>query len=242
MITLHQQITEKLRDKILNNSYISGKLPDERSLSIEFNVSRSTIKRAIDNLANDGLIFKKRGSGNFINILFLKNYDNYDNQKKGPIGLTKSFSNKKDENKINSDILTYEVILPNIDIQNKLLINRDEFVYHIKRVRYVNDIAVSIETDYIPIKILPNLTIDIVKGSIYGYATDELKLNIKNSYISLFSAPSNEEDQSLLNLKDTEPVTVIEEIIFLDTGIPFEYTIVRNHYKNFSYNTIVSKE
>ncbi|MBC6498092.1 UTRA domain-containing protein [Weissella confusa] len=49
------------------------KLPDERSLALSYDVSRSSIKRALNVLAQQGIIFKKRGSGTFVNPLYLKN-------------------------------------------------------------------------------------------------------------------------------------------------------------------------
>lgn len=48
------------------------KLPDERSLAEQYNVSRSSVKRALNKMSNEGIIFKKRGSGTFINPLYLK--------------------------------------------------------------------------------------------------------------------------------------------------------------------------
>lgn len=237
-LALHEQIMNQIRQDILSDTYPDGQLPDERTLSQTFAVSRSTIKKAIDALVEEGLVFKKRGSGTFINLLFKKNYADYSHQRKGPIGLTKSFASN---NKVTAEILSYEVILPTTDIQNNLLIDASEFVYHIKRLRLINDIPISIETAYIPIKEMPKLTLEIATDSIYTYATETMHLNLTNSYISIHSAPSTDEDCKLLQLGKDEPVTIVEEIVFLDTGTPFEYTIIRNHYKKFTYNTIVKK-
>lgn len=236
--SLHQSITAKLRENILGEEYPSGKLPNERILSEEFQVSRSTMKKAIDSLVEEGLLFRKARSGTFINLLFKKNYDDYIHQQKGPIGLTNSFSGKYQQ--ISSEILLFEVIQPPQEVQQALLLDEYEFTYHVKRVRFLDERPVSIETDYIPIQLFPNLSMDIVKDSIYNYAHTNMGINLKNSYISIFSEPSTEEDQEQLGLLPTEPVTVTEEIVFTDTGLPFEYTIVRNHYKTFSYNTSVT--
>lgn len=237
-LNLYTQIAEKLKKNILDNHYPTGKLPNERDLSEAFHVSRSTMKKAMDSLVEDGLLFRKARSGTFVNLLFKKNYDDYSHQKRGPIGLTKSFSELGKE--ISSTILLFEVILPPEEIQKALLLTKNDFTYHFKRVRYIDKVAVSIETNYIPIQLFPQLTQEIAKDSIYDYAIKEMGISLTNSYVSIFSAPSNEEDQRELKLSPYEPVTITEEIVFTDTGVPFEYTIVRNHYEKFTYNTSVS--
>ena len=61
---IYQQIITDLKKKIFNNEFPDMKLPDERSLAEKYDVSRSSIKRALSRMASDGIIFKKRGSGN----------------------------------------------------------------------------------------------------------------------------------------------------------------------------------
>lgn len=239
-LTLHENITQKLQHNILTNHYPEGKLPNERELSEEFKVSRSTMKKAIDSLVEDGLLFRKARSGTFVNRLFKKNFADYSHQKQGPIGLTRSFSDRSQ--KIDSHILSFEAILPPEDVRHSLLLSETDFTFHFKRVRIIDDVPVSIETGYIPIQLFPALSKDIVNESIYQYASEEMGISLANSYISIFSEPSTEEDQRELGLTSNQPVTVTEEIVFTDTGIPFEYTIVRNHYKKFTYTTSASSK
>lgn len=70
---IYKQIISDLKQKIFDHEFPDMKLPDERTLASQYNVSRSSIKRALNRMANDGIIFKKRGSGTFINPLYLKN-------------------------------------------------------------------------------------------------------------------------------------------------------------------------
>lgn len=69
---VYRSVMRDIKHKILNGDYANMKLPDERSLSSDYGVSRSSIKRALGILAQQGIIFKKRGSGTFINPLYLK--------------------------------------------------------------------------------------------------------------------------------------------------------------------------
>lgn len=64
---LHLTISEKLREQILAGHYAPREqLPSEHQLMEQFNVSRITVRRAIANLANQGLVVAQRGKGVFV--------------------------------------------------------------------------------------------------------------------------------------------------------------------------------
>ncbi|SFP79994.1 GntR family transcriptional regulator [Caldicoprobacter faecalis] len=65
--TLYSQVAEYLRNEILQNKLQPGdKLPTELELSKMFGVSRITSKRALDELAKENLIYRKKGQGSFV--------------------------------------------------------------------------------------------------------------------------------------------------------------------------------
>src|SRR5699024_11799558 len=70
---VYRSVMRDIKEKILQDAYPGMRLPDERSLSENYHVSRSSVKRALDVLVQQGIIFKKRGAGTFINPLYLKN-------------------------------------------------------------------------------------------------------------------------------------------------------------------------
>lgn len=62
-IPLHQQISDYVKRKILNGEWTVGtKIPPQRRLAELFEVNRSTIVTALDELTADGLIESKVGS------------------------------------------------------------------------------------------------------------------------------------------------------------------------------------
>ncbi len=62
--TLSQEITAKLTRRILNNNYRSGdKLPTERELASEFEVTRHVVREALKRLEAVGLVRIRQGSG-----------------------------------------------------------------------------------------------------------------------------------------------------------------------------------
>lgn len=87
---VYKQIIDDLKMKIFAGQFPDMKLPDERTLSETYQVSRSSIKSALTKMANAGIIFKKRGSGTFINPLYIKNESIF-NYEGSNLGVTDNF-------------------------------------------------------------------------------------------------------------------------------------------------------
>lgn len=66
-VPLHISISEKLRHQIDSGVYPPGeKLPSEHQMMTTFGVSRITVRQAIANLVNQGLIQTQQGKGAFV--------------------------------------------------------------------------------------------------------------------------------------------------------------------------------
>ena len=66
-VPLYHQIYTALRDAIMNGTVAFGdKMPTEQELAAEFDVSRITAKRALDELAAENLIVRHRGKGSHV--------------------------------------------------------------------------------------------------------------------------------------------------------------------------------
>jgi GntR family transcriptional regulator len=70
---MYWQLKEILKEKIRDKSYkVGDKLPTELELKEEFNISRSTVRQAFDQLSKEGYIERKRGRGTIIRKKFIK--------------------------------------------------------------------------------------------------------------------------------------------------------------------------
>ena len=122
---VYRKVMQDIKNKILNNEYPEMRLPDERSLAEEYSVSRSSMKRALGVLEQAGIVFKKRGSGTFINPLYLKNKAlfRYDGSN---LGLTDSF--KVPGKKQTIKLIDFKVVKASKGIAQDLFLNsRSDF-------------------------------------------------------------------------------------------------------------------
>lgn len=63
-----EQVEATLRERILQRTYSPGQqLPTELALTVEFGISRATIRTILTRLANEGLIIRRQGAGTYVN-------------------------------------------------------------------------------------------------------------------------------------------------------------------------------
>lgn len=66
-VPLYEQIKLVIKDNIINGVYSPGdQLPNEKQLCEKYNVSRITVRRALKELSNEGLIEVLQGKGTFV--------------------------------------------------------------------------------------------------------------------------------------------------------------------------------
>ena len=69
-IPLYKQIEMMLRNEILlGNIPLDTILPSEQEYCDQLDVSRITIRKALDELSRDGLIFRQQGKGSMISLV-----------------------------------------------------------------------------------------------------------------------------------------------------------------------------
>ncbi|MEW5784962.1 MAG: GntR family transcriptional regulator [Bacillota bacterium] len=65
--SLYKQIKNRLKEQIMSGEYKTGeKIPSERELCEMYGVSRITVRQAINQAVNEGLLYKVQGKGTYI--------------------------------------------------------------------------------------------------------------------------------------------------------------------------------
>jgi len=63
---LYEQITDRLRERIVSTMQAGSQLPTEEALMETFQVSRSTIRKAVDSLVREAVLVRQQGKGTFV--------------------------------------------------------------------------------------------------------------------------------------------------------------------------------
>lgn len=234
----YKDIAENIRKGILDGKYNPNEqLPLEKEMCEYYDVSRITIKKAVDELVDEGLVIKRRGAGTFV-----KAFDNSDVEGFSMSKQFSGFSEANKDKKVESKIIKFEVIHPTDEIATKLKMTSDDFVYYIIRVRYANGEPIVIEYTYMPIGVIPGIKNDVLHKSIYSYIENTLNLKIKSAHKTIRAIEPNELEKEYLMIDDKNmPILEMEQIGFLDNGQPFEYSISHHRGDKSEFKSISFK-
>ncbi|MBW4552075.1 MAG: GntR family transcriptional regulator [Aphanocapsa sp. GSE-SYN-MK-11-07L] len=142
---LHIKISEQLRAQIVRGEYVPGdQLPSEHELMSLFEVSRITVRRAISNLANQGLVASYHGKGVFVKeqrkvVYSLASPLVFFEQDIQSQGATSTIRN-----------LSFEPVQPPAYVRKLLQLPEQTLeVYLQKKLLLINGIPVALDTSYI---------------------------------------------------------------------------------------------
>ena len=142
-IPLYYQVEEVIRKKIENGVFKEGDMiPAEIELEKEFHVSRITIRKAVENLVQDGLLLKQQGIGTIVTKHFIND----------EVNSLESFTEKMERQgrKVTSTLLEVRMQAPPEGIGENLNLIAGEQVLKISRIRNVDGSPLALFTTYIP--------------------------------------------------------------------------------------------
>lgn len=238
------EISDSLREKILkDNIYQSNdQIPYEKELCIQYGVSKMTIKKALDILVEEGLIYKKRGHGTFVKGLSQQQLNLMGEHICNHQHALTGFSKKHEKEDVTSAVLEFSVIPPTPETASSLHISEQDFVYKIVRVRNTNQIPRVVEETYMPIDLIVGLKQTHVETSIYSYIKDILHYDIQSSHVQIHVEGASDFIAEHLQLSPGSPVAVVEQIAFLDNGMPFEYSFSTHKADGFEFSAVIVKK
>lgn len=142
-VPLYKQIIKGITDSIASHEYeIGDKLPTENELMARYGVSRITVRTAMSELVEDGVLERRRGKGTF--VATPKSLYSADDR----IGFTRScmISGKVPMTKL----ISLEVQFPTEKIARFLEQSEHDEVICSRRLRYVDGNPAMLETNYYP--------------------------------------------------------------------------------------------
>lgn len=226
----YEEISADLKAMFTSGKYEPGALlPDQEQLAREFNTTRMTIRKAIQTLVTEGVVYTRRGAGTFLRKDFRSHEDELDSSIDKPYGTTETYLGRK----VTSKVLGLDARLPTGKEQDQLLIGPGEPVYVIRRVRYVDGQVYAYEHTVMPTKIA-TITEEVLMGSVYKHLADEKGMHIAGSHRKVYAIKATQEDVEALGAKLNDPVLAITQVSYTEEGEPFEYSITHFPYETSS--------
>lgn len=212
---LYSRFEELVRERIEAGEWpIGSAIPSERDLSIEFNLSRTTTRRALERLVAEGVLRKEPRRGTFVS------------QPKTVFdALTlRGFSAQALEAGASpaSRLLRFERVLPSAQVAERLGTPATQLVYLIERLRTVNDVPVALHQSYVPMNLAPGLQeSDLQSSSLYELLSRH-GIVVGRAQETLESSLATEYERSLLGVPPGAPMLLLNIRLSTLDGRPLE--------------------
>ncbi|CQR46387.1 HTH-type transcriptional repressor YvoA [Paraliobacillus sp. PM-2] len=215
-IPIYYQLENLIREQIDQGELLPGDaLPSERAYAEAYDISRMTVRQAINNLANEGLIIRKKGKGTFIAE------KKFEQTLQGLTGFTEDMLARGLQP--SNRIIKLEETNANPTIASKLMLHVDDPVLMIERLRLADDAPISLETVYTPTTFVDKLKFTSINVSFYQYVEKQLGLTIGHGTQEIESGLATTYERKHLGLNKGDPVLYMRRTTYLSNGKPFEY-------------------
>jgi GntR family transcriptional regulator len=234
------QIARILRERIQRQEYApGGQIPTEAELCEAYQVSRITVREAINKLVQEGWLDRRQGKGTYVVHQKLRR------------NIAKVYSFSSDMRQLGmtprSHVLSLCVEEALQEIVEKMrLPETNHRVTRITRVRIANDVPVLIETAMIPEYLCAGLVDrDLESGSLYRILTEEYRLMPHHAEETYEAIILSREDAVVLERDPDvpQPAFAIQRVTYLESGVPMEYgtSVGRGDLLTLAINMVADK-
>ena len=232
IIPKYFQLANILRTKIEEGEFApQDAIPSERQLEEQYNLSRPTIRQAIDLLERQGFLYRIHGKGTFVSPPKLQ---------KGILELT-SFSEDMRNRGLEPGqrILEFGLMVPSAKILTQLNLHSGDQVLRIKRVRLGDDDPIGIQDSYLALRKDQVITREEIeeKGSIYTILQQKFGVFPTEADETLEVTLATPEEAELLQIPVGSPLLLNERILWSQDRKAIEF--VRILYRGDRYKYYV---
>ncbi|MBS4192057.1 GntR family transcriptional regulator [Bacillus sp. FJAT-49705] len=220
VIPLYHQLMERIKGSIEKGHWTPGdKIPSENQLMDQFGVSRNTSKKAIEELVQEGILYRIQGKGTFVAKPKLQ---------QSLMGFY-SFSKVLKENGLNPKdiILKIEEVTPTSKIREALQLREDEHVIEMKRLRCANNEPYILESSFIPKHVVsdPEQLKKVGEISLYDLFSQQFNIVVTSAKEAFEPVLIRADETEYLQTEEGRPALLLERTAYDITGKPVEFCI-----------------
>jgi GntR family transcriptional regulator len=228
-IPIYYQLQEQLKEMIENEELDPGTpLPSEREMAEKYEISRMTVRQAVTNLVNEGLLTRSKGRGTFV----------AEEKIEQTLMKLTSFSEDMRARGIEpgSKLISFEEVQADANTAKHLSIPPDTHVFQISRLRFGDGEPMALEVSYLVKDRLPEDTVNHLENSLYDYIEQQLGLAIDRARQTIEPSFATSREAELLTIDEGSPVLLLERTTFLSDNTVIEY--VKSVYRGDRYKFI----
>jgi GntR family transcriptional regulator len=216
-VPIYHQIKEQILDAVASGVLAEGDpLPSERELVEHLNVSRMTIRRALNDLVTSGQLHTRPGKGTYVRTAKVQQL----------LARLAGFSADMSRagHKVTSRVIRFEIVTAEGKMTELLQIDRGDLVVVLERVRLVDGEPTSWERSNLPARLCPNITrFDFGRESLYDVLRRQYKIALRWARQTMEATLANWHEHELLLIPEGAPILLSERTVYTDDNAVIEY-------------------
>ncbi len=227
-VPLYVQIKDYIRLNIQNGIFaVNERIPSERQLAEQFGVNRLTVGKALNELAQEGLIYSRVGKGTYVCPTKI------DQMLQSLTSFTEDMSSRG--KKASSRVLYSSVDPADQEVAKALSILPGAEVVVLYRVRLADTLPVALERSHIIYALCPDIlnNHDFSRESLYQVLREAYGLRLTHAHQTIEAVIAGEAEQHALEAGPCTPILSITRVTFNESEQPIEY--VRSAYRGDRY-------
>jgi GntR family transcriptional regulator len=228
---IYYQIQEWVKTRIDEGKLKPGdKIPSENELCEQFEVSRMTIRQAINNLVEQGYLHRKRGIGTFVQL------PKVEQKLQSMTGFTEDMLARG--LRPSSELLSFQIVSATAKVAQKLQLEEGSPVYEVRRIRLADEEPIALETTYLSPSLVKGINEEILQYSLYEHLEQNLGYKLTRATQTIEASVATEDEAWYLNINKKAPVLVVEQVSYAVGDLPLEY--VKCIYRGDRYKFITT--
>ena len=213
----YEQLAELLRREI-GAKQAAGELhqlPSENELAEQHGISRATVRHALDELEREGWIYRQKGVGSFAPVRRIEQ------------DLTSLVSTSEEMSlrgwPLVTKVLSVDQAPAAAHVARALELPPETPIYALCRLRVVDDMPLSVQTNFLPAALCPKLEEADLTSSLYRLLESRYGLRLWTGREILRARGATLHEAQLLGIREGMPVMYAERTTYAVSGIPVEY-------------------
>lgn len=229
-IPLYQQLAHSIKKAVDEQKLKENdKIPAENEFCKIYDLSRTTVRQALDILEKDGYIYKLRGKGSYVSTpkiyqnrsSFSKFYDDMRSLGKVPV----------------SKIISLKIKVADAYVREKMQLEENEMICQIKWIRYGNNEPLIYETINLNYKLVDGIEMkELTDKKLYDILSEEYGIKMTHGKELFYPCKLDINEAKNLGLKENDLGMKVERVVFQGKDV-VEYTTSTVRGDRFIYTT-----
>lgn len=229
-IPLYQRLAHSIKKAVDEQKLKENdKIPAENEFCKIYDLSRTTVRQALDILEKDGYIYKLRGKGSYVSTpkiyqnrsSFSKFYDDMRSLGKVPV----------------SKIISLKIKVADAYVREKMQLEENEMLCQIKWIRYGNNEPLIYETINLNYKLVDGIEMkELTDKKLYDILSEEYGIKMTHGKELFYPCKLDINEAKNLGLKENDLGMKVERVVFQGKDV-VEYTTSTVRGDRFIYTT-----